>query len=37
MRGLDLRKAASYQTPATGAESVILSIRRKSLDRIDAR
>jgi 16S rRNA (guanine527-N7)-methyltransferase len=30
MRGLDLRKAASYQTPETGAESVILSIKWKS-------
>jgi 16S rRNA (guanine527-N7)-methyltransferase len=30
MRGLDLRKAANYQTPETGAESVILSIKRKS-------
>lgn len=29
MRGLDLRKAATYQTPATGAESVLLSIQRK--------
>lgn len=29
MRGLELRKASSYQTPATGAESVILSIKRK--------
>ena len=26
MRGLELRKAASYQTPRTGAESVILKI-----------
>jgi 16S rRNA (guanine527-N7)-methyltransferase len=26
LHGLDLRKAASYQTPGTGAESVILSI-----------
>lgn len=30
MRGLELRKAASYHTPATGAESFILSIRPKS-------
>jgi 16S rRNA (guanine527-N7)-methyltransferase len=29
MRGLELRKAATYQAPITGAESVILSIRRK--------
>ena len=29
MRNLELRKVASYQAPATGAESVILSIRRK--------
>ena len=29
MRGLELRKAATYLTPATGAESVILSVRRK--------
>ncbi len=28
LRGLELRKAAAYQTPQTGAESVILSIRR---------
>jgi 16S rRNA (guanine527-N7)-methyltransferase len=28
MRGLELRKAASYVSPGTGAESVILSIRR---------
>ena len=28
MRGLELRKAATYQTPRTGAESVILSIWR---------
>ena len=28
MRGLELRKAASYETPGSGAESVILSIRR---------
>ena len=28
MRGLELRKAATYQTPQTGAESVILKIRR---------
>jgi 16S rRNA (guanine527-N7)-methyltransferase len=32
MRNLDLRKAASYQTPATGAESVILSLRRPNND-----
>jgi 16S rRNA (guanine527-N7)-methyltransferase len=30
MRNLELRKAASYQAPATGAESVILSIRPKN-------
>jgi 16S rRNA (guanine527-N7)-methyltransferase len=30
LRGLDLRQAASYQTPHTGAESVILSIQRKA-------
>jgi 16S rRNA (guanine527-N7)-methyltransferase len=30
LRGLDLRKAATYQTPQTGAESVILSICRSS-------
>jgi 16S rRNA (guanine527-N7)-methyltransferase len=29
MRGLELRKAATYQTPGTGAESVILSITRE--------
>ena len=29
MRDLELRKAASYQAPVTGAESVILSIRQK--------
>jgi 16S rRNA (guanine527-N7)-methyltransferase len=29
MKDLELRKAASYQAPVTGAESVILSIRRK--------
>jgi 16S rRNA (guanine527-N7)-methyltransferase len=29
LRGLELRKAATYLTPATGAESVILSVRRK--------
>jgi 16S rRNA (guanine527-N7)-methyltransferase len=29
MHNLELRKAAEYQAPATGAESVILSIRRK--------
>jgi 16S rRNA (guanine527-N7)-methyltransferase len=28
LRGLELRKAAAYQTPGSGAESVILSIRR---------
>jgi 16S rRNA (guanine527-N7)-methyltransferase len=28
MQGLELRKAATYQTPQTGAESVILKIRR---------
>jgi 16S rRNA (guanine527-N7)-methyltransferase len=28
MRGLELRKVATYQTPQTGAESVILKIRR---------
>ena len=28
LHGLDLRKAASYQSPGTGAESVILSIQR---------
>jgi 16S rRNA (guanine527-N7)-methyltransferase len=26
LRGLELRRAAAYQTPSTGAESVILSI-----------
>jgi 16S rRNA (guanine527-N7)-methyltransferase len=30
MRQIELRKAASYVTPATGAESVILSMRKKS-------
>jgi 16S rRNA (guanine527-N7)-methyltransferase len=30
LRGLELRKAATYQTPRTGAESVILSIRRNA-------
>jgi 16S rRNA (guanine527-N7)-methyltransferase len=30
MRNLELRKVASYQAPATGAESVILSIRQKN-------
>jgi 16S rRNA (guanine527-N7)-methyltransferase len=30
MRGLELRKAASYETPVTGAESVVLSIRPDS-------
>ena len=29
MKSLELRKAATYQAPITGAESVILSIRRK--------
>jgi 16S rRNA (guanine527-N7)-methyltransferase len=29
MKSLDLRKAATYLAPITGAESVILSIRRK--------
>jgi 16S rRNA (guanine527-N7)-methyltransferase len=29
LHGLELRKAASYQTPGTGAESVILSIQRQ--------
>jgi 16S rRNA (guanine527-N7)-methyltransferase len=28
LRGLELRKVATYQTPRTGAESVLLSIRR---------
>jgi len=28
LHGLDLRKATTYQTPGTGAESVILSIQR---------
>jgi 16S rRNA (guanine527-N7)-methyltransferase len=28
LRGLELRKAATYKTPQTGAESVILSIRQ---------
>jgi 16S rRNA (guanine527-N7)-methyltransferase len=28
LRGLELRKEATYQTPRTGADSVILSIRR---------
>jgi 16S rRNA (guanine527-N7)-methyltransferase len=28
LRGLDLRKMASYQTPGTGAESTVLSIQR---------
>jgi len=28
MRGLELRKAATYETPGTGAESVILSLRK---------
>jgi 16S rRNA (guanine527-N7)-methyltransferase len=28
LRGIDLRKAATYQTPGTGAESIILSIQR---------
>jgi len=30
LRGLDLRKAATYQTPGTGAESTILSVQRHS-------
>ena len=30
LRNLELRKAATYKTPRTGAESVILSIRRRS-------
>jgi 16S rRNA (guanine527-N7)-methyltransferase len=30
MRNLELRIAASYQAPVTGAESVILSIRQKN-------
>jgi 16S rRNA (guanine527-N7)-methyltransferase len=29
LRGLDLSKAANYETPGTGAESVILSVQRK--------
>ena len=29
LHGLELRKAATYQTPGTGAESVILSIQRR--------
>jgi 16S rRNA (guanine527-N7)-methyltransferase len=29
LRGLELRRAAVYQAPVTGAESVILSLRRK--------
>jgi 16S rRNA (guanine527-N7)-methyltransferase len=28
LRGLELRKAATYQSPGTGAESIILSIQR---------
>jgi 16S rRNA (guanine527-N7)-methyltransferase len=32
MRGLELRKAASYATPGSGAESVILKIWRDSAD-----
>jgi 16S rRNA (guanine527-N7)-methyltransferase len=28
MRGLELRKAATYETPGSGAESVVLSIRQ---------
>jgi 16S rRNA (guanine527-N7)-methyltransferase len=28
LHGMELRKAATYNTPATGAESIILSIRR---------
>jgi len=31
MRGLELRKAATYHTPGTGAESVILSITREGM------
>ena len=30
LRGLELRKAATYQTPRTGAESVILSIQKST-------
>lgn len=30
LRGLELRKVAEYQTPESGAESVILSIRREN-------
>jgi 16S rRNA (guanine527-N7)-methyltransferase len=30
LRNLELRKVASYKTPQTGAESVILSIRRRT-------
>jgi 16S rRNA (guanine527-N7)-methyltransferase len=30
LRNLELRQAASYKTPRTGAESVILSIRRRT-------
>jgi 16S rRNA (guanine527-N7)-methyltransferase len=32
MRELQLRKAAEYETPGSGAESVILSVRRVSAD-----
>jgi len=32
LRGLELRKAATYQTPRTGAESVILKIWRPEAD-----
>ena len=28
MRGLELRKAATYETPGSGAESVVLSVRQ---------
>jgi 16S rRNA (guanine527-N7)-methyltransferase len=31
MRGLELRKAATYQSPGTGAESAILSITREDV------
>jgi 16S rRNA (guanine527-N7)-methyltransferase len=30
LRDMELRKLAAYQTPRTGAESVILSVRRAS-------
>ena len=30
LRGLELRKAATYQTPGTGAESIILSVSHTS-------